>query len=885
MAGADVGRQEPLRRRWFARRADRAAGDRRRVAGRPRHGLVLDADAVRGPQRGGARRSGSPSPTSGSSCRCSAAASAPSATSTIEAHVAALARAAGRPVKLVFSREEEFIAPDHRRESIADRARDRRRGATARIVARRARLVLDGGAYCGEGGFFAQMAAMHACGPYVIENVDVDSKLVYTNNQPSGSIRAPTAPQTCWAVEQHMDEVAAALDMDPVELRRRTLIDEGDESPTRQVFGPLGMKETLERAVELIGYGQELPDNEAIGVACGWWPSFGVRVRRLREAQRRRHRHDRHRRAGERQRRRDGAAAARRAGARACAPRTSRSSTRTPTPGRGTWARRARRRRSTTAARSIEAASEVADKLRELAAEKLEIDPLDLELRRRRRDGSRARRRRRSRSPSSPGAARRSSARARARCRTAPSATPTAAASAGWDGVVPRAAADHACGARAGRPRDRRRPRPARRRGARLGHDPQPDRRRRPGARRRGDGHRPGALGGHAARRRRPPAQPAPARLQARDGRRRAADRDRLGRDAGRERRAERLQGDRRAAVRADARGGRQRDREGDRQAGSPAADDARAGLGGARNERLADGRRHARRGHPRARRAAPGWSPAAPTWWSARARARRRCPSSSSRSTGSTSCGGSTTEDGSLRSARSSPTPSSPPIRSSASRLTALADACGDRRLARDPGGRDDRRQPDERVAGDGDRRAAAVLRRDGHAAVEPGTRTLDVDELLAGPGRTTAEPGRAARARCEVPLPPARHRQRYVRLEYRRQMEIAVVGATAVLTLDGGTGDRRPRRDHRAGADDPPRPRGRGGAARQRRRRRRDRDRRAGGRRRVAADLATCARSADYRSAMAAVIGRRAIEVAARAGPRRAGSDPRQPRRCTEV
>ena len=192
-----------------------------------------------------------------------------------EAHVAALARATGRPVKLVFSREEEFIAPDHRRESIAiELETGARHDGT--LVARRARLVLDGGAYCGEGGFFAQMAAMHACGPYVIEHVDVDSMLVYTNNQPSGSIRAPTAPQTCWALEQHMDELADALGLDPVELRRRTLIAEGDESPTRQVFGPLGIKETLERAAELIGYGQELPENEGIGVACGWWPSFGV---------------------------------------------------------------------------------------------------------------------------------------------------------------------------------------------------------------------------------------------------------------------------------------------------------------------------------------------------------------------------------------------------------------------------------------------------------------------------------------------------------------------------------------------------------------------------------------------------------------------------------
>jgi len=191
-----------------------------------------------------------------------------------EAHVAALARAAGRPVKLVFTRQEEFVAPDHRRESIAiELETGVRRDGT--ILARRARLVLDGGAYCGEGGFFAQLAAMHACGPYVMKSVDVAAKLVYTNNQPSGSIRAPTAPQTCWAVEQHMDEIAAALDIDPVELRRRTLIEEGTESPTGQVFGKLGMKETLERAVEMIGYGQELPENEAIGVACGWWPSFG----------------------------------------------------------------------------------------------------------------------------------------------------------------------------------------------------------------------------------------------------------------------------------------------------------------------------------------------------------------------------------------------------------------------------------------------------------------------------------------------------------------------------------------------------------------------------------------------------------------------------------
>ena len=190
-----------------------------------------------------------------------------------EGHVAALARAAGRPVKLVFSRREEFFAVGHRREGMVIELETGAR-ADGTIVARRARLVLDSGAYCGEGGFFAQMAAMHAHGPYELENVSIESSLVYSNNQPSSSIRAPTAPQVCWALEQHMDELAEALGIDPVELRRRTLVETGSVTATGQVLEDIAMKETLERALELIGYGRELPEDEAIGVACGWWPCF-----------------------------------------------------------------------------------------------------------------------------------------------------------------------------------------------------------------------------------------------------------------------------------------------------------------------------------------------------------------------------------------------------------------------------------------------------------------------------------------------------------------------------------------------------------------------------------------------------------------------------------
>ncbi len=192
-----------------------------------------------------------------------------------EGHVAALARAAGRPVKLVFSRREEFFAVGHRREGmVIELETGARKDGT--LVARRGRLVLDKGAYCGEGGFFAQMAAMHALGPYEIETVNLESFLNYSTNQPSSSIRAPTAPQVCWALEQHMDELAEALGMDPVDLRRRTLVEEGSETPTGQKLERVAMKETLEKAVELIGYGQVLPADEAIGVACGWWPCFSA---------------------------------------------------------------------------------------------------------------------------------------------------------------------------------------------------------------------------------------------------------------------------------------------------------------------------------------------------------------------------------------------------------------------------------------------------------------------------------------------------------------------------------------------------------------------------------------------------------------------------------
>ena len=191
-----------------------------------------------------------------------------------EAHVAALARKAGRPVRLLFTRREEFLVPDRRREGmVIELETGVKRDGT--IVARRGRLVLDNGAYTADAAFFPQLAAMHVAGPYRIPHLRIDSQIVYTNTQPSGSVRAPTAPQACWALEQHVDEVARRIGIDGLELRRRNVIDTGDVGPSGQTFEQIGMRECLDRAAEMSGYETaELPEDEAIGIAVGWWPSF-----------------------------------------------------------------------------------------------------------------------------------------------------------------------------------------------------------------------------------------------------------------------------------------------------------------------------------------------------------------------------------------------------------------------------------------------------------------------------------------------------------------------------------------------------------------------------------------------------------------------------------
>lgn len=172
----------------------------------------------------------------------------------VEPVLAILSRKTGRPVKAVYSRSEEFASSTVRHPLIADY----KTGVSAdgRLLARRVRLVLDGGAYASWSETTVGKAAILAAGPYRIPNVHVEGCAVYTNKTVGGAMRGFGAPQVCFAYESQMDEIARALDIDPLEIRLRNGFEEGSISPTGQVLQAVGLSETLRVAAARAGWSE-----------------------------------------------------------------------------------------------------------------------------------------------------------------------------------------------------------------------------------------------------------------------------------------------------------------------------------------------------------------------------------------------------------------------------------------------------------------------------------------------------------------------------------------------------------------------------------------------------------------------------------------------------
>jgi len=152
---------------------------------------------------------------------------------SMQAHACMLALHSGRPVKMVYSREESFFGHVHRHPA----RMTYEHGATrdGRIVYVRAQIILDGGAYASTTSAVVANAATLGVGPYDVPNVVVDCYGVYTNNPPCGAMRGFGAVQAAFGYESQMDKLAAALGLDPVELRIRNAMAEGTTMPTGQV--------------------------------------------------------------------------------------------------------------------------------------------------------------------------------------------------------------------------------------------------------------------------------------------------------------------------------------------------------------------------------------------------------------------------------------------------------------------------------------------------------------------------------------------------------------------------------------------------------------------------------------------------------------------------
>jgi CO/xanthine dehydrogenase Mo-binding subunit len=173
--------------------------------------------------------------------------------STLAAHAALLAMKSGHPVKMVYDRMEDLAATTKRHPS---RVRHRTAlDAHGKLLAMDIEIATDGGAYSTLSSTVLSRATLHSPGPYVCPNVRVRSRAWATNTVPYGAFRGFGAPQAIFAIERHMDEIAAVIGVDPVELRRRNFLHDGDTTATEQVMRePVILDQLLDRALAESGY-------------------------------------------------------------------------------------------------------------------------------------------------------------------------------------------------------------------------------------------------------------------------------------------------------------------------------------------------------------------------------------------------------------------------------------------------------------------------------------------------------------------------------------------------------------------------------------------------------------------------------------------------------
>lgn len=184
-----------------------------------------------------------------------------------EAIAAALAlKVKGRPVKVVYSRKEEFTASLVRHPAVLTLKTGVKKDGV--IVALKANIVMDTGAYTEKGPGVTTVAAKYAPGPYRIPNMNIEAYCVYTNKQVAGSCRGFGGCQPAWAHESQIDMIASKLGIDPVEVRVRNAYDEGDIHYSGHPLHSVSLKENLRETARLLEWNSKSPGrNRGRGLA------------------------------------------------------------------------------------------------------------------------------------------------------------------------------------------------------------------------------------------------------------------------------------------------------------------------------------------------------------------------------------------------------------------------------------------------------------------------------------------------------------------------------------------------------------------------------------------------------------------------------------------
>ncbi|MFA7008077.1 MAG: xanthine dehydrogenase family protein molybdopterin-binding subunit [Elusimicrobiales bacterium] len=171
----------------------------------------------------------------------------------VAAHAAVCALKVGRPVKLIYDRKEDFnsMSKRHPSWSRVSYAADK----DGKITGCTVKYILDGGAYSTLSPIVLWRGAVHAAGPYKIDNIRIEAYAVATNKVPCGAFRGFGQPQICFAQESLVDELARELKLDPVELRLRNILRAGDRTATGSVISaPCALEELLETVKRKSGW-------------------------------------------------------------------------------------------------------------------------------------------------------------------------------------------------------------------------------------------------------------------------------------------------------------------------------------------------------------------------------------------------------------------------------------------------------------------------------------------------------------------------------------------------------------------------------------------------------------------------------------------------------